>query len=192
MQKWLIILFLVLISGCSKFNEVDKTRFEIMSQTVFDTKSDLMWAHSDNRQSLTWQEAVDYCENYNGGGYDDWRMPKISELQTLIEAKIKKGVDIINISSNLIWAAETDDSRAAFCHLEHQGCSWMEQVISVSFRALPVRDTKVAAANPATPTPTIKPQSTEQRLQILDLLHKQQLITEDEYNQKKAAILDEL
>ena len=192
MQKWLIILFLVLISGCSKFNEVDKTQFEITPQTVFDTKSELMWAHSDNLQSLTWQEAVDYCENYNGGGYNDWRMPKISELQTLIEAKIKKEVDIINISSNLIWAAETDDSKAAFCHLEHQGCSWMEQVISISFRALPVRDTKAAAANPATPTPTIKPQSTEQRLQILDLLHKQQLITEDEYNQKKAAILDEL
>ena len=192
MQKWFIILCLILISSCSKFNEVNKTQFKITPRTVLDTKSDLMWAHSDNRQSLTWQEAVDYCESYDGGGYDDWRMPKISELQTLIDAKIKKEEDTINISSNLIWASETDDSKAAFCHLANRGCSWMEQVISISLRALPVRDTKTDAANSTTPVSPNRPQSTEQRLQVLDLLHKQQLITKDEYNEKKAAILDEL
>jgi len=192
MQKLLMILCLILISSCSKFTEVDKAQFEIAPQTVLDTKSELMWAHSDNRQSLTWQEAVDYCESYNGGGYNDWRMPERSELQTLIEARIEKEGDIINLTSNLIWASETDDSRAAFCHLANRGCSWMEQVISISLRALPVRDTKANAANHTTPVSPISPQSTEQRLQVLNLLLKQQLITEDEYKQKKAAILDEL
>jgi hypothetical protein len=192
MQKLLMILCLILISSCSKFTEVDKTQFEIAPQTVLDTKSELMWAHSDNRQSLTWQEAVEYCESYNGGGYTDWRMPERSELQTLIEAKIEKEGDIINITSNLIWVSETDDSRAAFCHLANRGCSWMEQVISISLRALPVRDTKADAVNHTPPVSPIRPQSTEQRLQILNLLLKQQLITEGEYNQKKAAILDEL
>ena len=190
MQKWLIILCLVLISGCA--DEVDKTQFDISNQTVLDTKSELMWAHSDNSQSLTWQEAVEYCENFEGGGYQDWRMPKKSELQTLIESKIKTEGEIINITSNLIWAAETDDSKAAFCHLANRGCSWMEQVISISLRALPVRDTKADTADSTAPAPIVRPQSTEQRLQVLTLLHKQQLITDDEYNRKKAAILEEL
>ena len=115
-----------------------------------------------------------------------------SELQTLIEAKIAKEGDIINITSNLIWASETDDSRAAFCHLANRNCSWMEQVISIALRALPVRDTKADTANQTTPVSPVRPQSMEQRLQVLNLLLKQQLITEDEYKQKKAAILDEL
>jgi hypothetical protein len=192
MQKLLIILFLVLISGCA--DDVDKTQFDISNQTVLDTKSELMWAHSDNSESLTWQEAVDYCENYRGGGYEDWRMPKRSELQTLIEAKIQKEGDLINITSNLIWASETDDSKAAFCHLANRRCSWMERVISISLRALPVRDTKIeiesveAAASPV----EVRPQTVEQRLQVITLLHKQQLITDEEYELKKAAILDEI
>ncbi len=192
MQKWLIIPCLIMISGCASFNEVDKTQFEISKQTVLDKKSDLMWAHSDNSQSLTWEEAVDYCENYTGGGYQDWRMPERSDLLTLIEAKIEKESEIINISSNLIWASETDDSKAAFCHLANRGCSWMEQVISISLRALPVRDTKTDAAESTAPASMDRPQSTEQRLQVLNLLYKQKLITTDEYKQKKAAILNEL
>jgi hypothetical protein len=192
MQKLLIILCLVLVSGCA--DEVDKTQFNISNQTVLDTKSELMWAYSDNSESLTWQEAVDYCESFSGGGYEDWRMPKIAELQTLIEAKIQKEGDLINITSNLIWASETDDSKAAFCHLANRKCSWMERVISISLRALPVRDTKIkieAVENTASPV-ELRPQTTEQRLQIIMLLHKQQLITDEEYELKKAAILDEI
>ena len=70
----------------------------------------------------------------------------------------------------------------------------MERVISISLRALPVRDTTVetgvmeTAATPA----MVRPQSTEQRLQIITHLHKQQLITDEEYKQKKAAILDDI
>ncbi len=192
MNTWLIAAFLLLLSSCAQYNEADKTQFEIDSQTVLDTKSKLMWAPSDNRQSLTWQEAVDYCENYNGGGYEDWRMPTISELQTLIEAKIEKESDVINISSNMIWASEIDDSKAAFCHLANRGCSWMEQVISISLRALPVREGLARATGSQERLLPPRPQSTKQRFEILDLLYKQHLITEDEYIQKKAVILDEL
>jgi len=190
MRKYLFILCLTLLSSCSHFQEVDTTQFEVDNKTVLDTKSKLMWAASDNTQSLTWQEAVDYCESYSGDGYQDWRMPGKAELQTLIDARIEKDSDVINITSNLIWASEVDDSKAAFCHFKNRGCSWMEKVISISFRALPVRDT-TADTTVTDPIPE-KPQSTEQRLQVLDMLHKQQLITDDEYTQKKAAILNDL
>jgi uncharacterized protein DUF1566 len=190
MHIWLLTLCLILFSGCADFNSVDKEQFTSGNGTVLDTKTELMWAATDNRGSLTWQEAVDYCNAYTGGGFDDWRMPKKAELQTLIEAKIQKGGEIIDLSSDLVWAAETDDSKGAYCNFKAAGCSWMERVISISFHALPVRDT-IITASPSS-DPIVQPQSMEQRLQILDLLHKQQLITEDEYNRKKTAILDEL
>ncbi len=204
MQNWLNILcfiaFFMALSACATFNEVDKERFQVNANgTVLDETTELMWAAIDNRQSLSWKEAEKYCQTFTGGGYEDWRMPKKSELTALIEAKIEKEGKTIHLSSDLIWAAETEDSRGAYCNFKMRKCSWMEQAISITLHALPVRDTK---APPSTINTTstintstaerIKPQSPMQRLQIIDSLHRQQLITKDEYDRKKAAILEEL
>jgi len=196
MQKLFVILCLATLSACGQFNEVDTERFQINgNETVLDRQTDLMWAVRDNRESVTWAGADKYCNTYRAGGFDDWRMPKQSELAALINANIQTEGKIIGISSNLIWAAETDESKGTACDFKHKGCFWMEKVISISLHALPVRDTKAtgtASAPPPSPIDIIKPQSPKQRLQIIDSLHKQQLITTEEYQRKKAAILNEL
>ena len=48
--------------------------------TVLDTKTNLMWAAKDNGSDINWDNAISYCENYQGGGYTDWRMPARDEL----------------------------------------------------------------------------------------------------------------
>ena len=35
--------------------------------------------------SATWSEAISYCDNLTEGGHDDWHLPTISELRTLIQ-----------------------------------------------------------------------------------------------------------
>ncbi len=194
MQQLLLTICLMALSACASFNEVEKERFQVnANDTVLDEKTDLMWAAIDNRQSLTWMEAEKYCHAFTGGGYTDWRMPKKSELATLIEANIEKEGEIIHLSSDLIWAAETEDTKGAFCNFKMQGCYLMEKTISITLHALPVRDTKTTTSTINTSTvERIKPQSPEQRLQVIDSLHRQQLITKDEYDRKKAAILEEL
>ncbi len=188
MQKLLFILCLIALSACAALNEIDKERFQVnTNQTVLDKTTDLMWATVDNRESLTWIEAENYCKTFTGGGYEDWRMPTQSELASLIEAKIKKEGEIITLSSDLIWASETQDSQGAYCNFSMLGCSWMEKAISITLRALPVRDT----INTSTVKQT-KPQSPKQRLQVINSLYRQQLITKDEYDRKKAAILDDI
>jgi Protein of unknown function (DUF1566) len=191
MQKYLSILCLIVLSACAQLGGgVDSERFQVNSDgTVLDKETDLMWAEADSNESMTWAEAGDYCTSYSGAGYQDWRIPTTGELAALLEAGIRQNGEIIRISGDRVWASETDDSTGAFCSFHGAGCGWLEKVVSISLHAFPVRDTEAAVSSAAT---IDKPQSIEQRLQVLDLLHKQQLITGDEYDRKKAAILNEL
>lgn len=50
-----------------------------------DTKTGLMWAAQDNGRLLSWYTARSYCQNYNGGGHTDWRMPTLIELASLYD-----------------------------------------------------------------------------------------------------------
>ena len=57
--------------------------------TVTDTKTGLMWAAKDNGNLINWQTARSYCQNYNGGGHTDWRIPTLTELASLYDPKEK-------------------------------------------------------------------------------------------------------
>jgi hypothetical protein len=53
--------------------------------TVLDTITNLMWAAKDNGSNINWADAKNYCEDYRGGGYTDWRMPTQDELAGLYD-----------------------------------------------------------------------------------------------------------
>ena len=192
MQKCLIFLCLFLLSACADSSEEINKQFQNNDQvTVLDLNTKLMWAAADNHQNLTWQEAVDYCESYRAGGYEDWRMPERAELSALFTAGIQTDGKMISISGERIWATEDDDTKGSFCHFKRGGCSWGEKVMSITMRALPVRDTVDSDTNDAVSVVS-RPQTVEQRLQILNSLHKQKLVTDDEFSSKRAVILNEL
>jgi len=84
--------------------------------TVLDTKTNLMWAAKDNGGDINWAQAQSYCENYRGGGYMDWRMPKYAELASLYDAgktyQSDCGSDVhltelIRLSCRMFWSADT-------------------------------------------------------------------------------------
>lgn len=48
-----------------------------------DSITGLMW-QNDTACYYEWGEAKNYCKNLSWGGYNDWRLPSISELRSLI------------------------------------------------------------------------------------------------------------
>ncbi len=44
----------------------------------------LCWQDPPYEEGLDWDDAVNYCENLHLAFYDDWRLPNIDELRTLI------------------------------------------------------------------------------------------------------------
>jgi hypothetical protein len=71
-------------------------RYEVKDDLVKDTKTGLMWMRCSFGQTWTgaicagepkrqtWQQHAKEAEAYNHAGYDDWRLPTIGELQTLV------------------------------------------------------------------------------------------------------------
>ncbi len=53
--------------------------------TVTDTKTGLMWQKQDDGVKRTWEDALLYCENAALAGYDDWRLPTIKELESIVD-----------------------------------------------------------------------------------------------------------
>lgn len=78
--------------------------------TVLDTEHGLMWSSIDFRRNVDWQSAESFCRSFSVGGYDDWRLPSFSELQTLYDARKtdKDGyhtTDLIRISG-YVWTSD--------------------------------------------------------------------------------------
>jgi len=52
--------------------------------TVTDTETGLMW-QQQRITGMNWKEALAHCESLALAGYDDWRLPSIEELQSIID-----------------------------------------------------------------------------------------------------------
>ena len=58
------------------------------SNCVTDQLTGLMWLKNPDATERTWSDAITYCEGLNGddgrGGYTDWRLPNLRELESLV------------------------------------------------------------------------------------------------------------
>lgn len=69
----------------------DPGRFQIMGttgqQTVLDRSTGLLW-QKQFEINITWQEALGYCEGLDYAGHDDWRLPNVNELRSLVDITV--------------------------------------------------------------------------------------------------------
>ncbi|MCP3990189.1 MAG: DUF1566 domain-containing protein [Actinomycetia bacterium] len=53
--------------------------------TITDDATGLTWTQNDSGEALAWEPALDYCEALTLGGSDDWRLPNIKELHSVVD-----------------------------------------------------------------------------------------------------------
>lgn len=103
-------------------DEVDEARrkyrgiqhdFEDQGDVVIDHATGLMWQKAGSDSSLTYDKAVDYVKRLNQeqlAGFDNWRLPTIPELVSLLEAEEKNGdvyIDpVFDAKQQWCWSAD--------------------------------------------------------------------------------------
>ena len=81
-----------------------------------DPKTNLMWTVKDNGCNITWLEANDYAMNLSLGGYSDWRLPTIKEVESLCsrngsEIRIKRPIEL---TRRFVWSSAKDGGGSAW------------------------------------------------------------------------------
>ena len=51
---------------------------------VINRNTGLMWQQNITKESYTWENAMSHCEELTYAGYDDWRLPSVQELMSII------------------------------------------------------------------------------------------------------------
>jgi len=51
-----------------------------------DPSTRLMWAREDNGKDVTWGKAMKYCRELRLGGYSNWRLATLSELEGIYDS----------------------------------------------------------------------------------------------------------
>ena len=68
--------------GLSTFLSADFTK---NGDVVTDSKTGLAWQDDAIGSQMSWQSAIDYCEALTLDTYEDWRMPNINELKSIVD-----------------------------------------------------------------------------------------------------------
>ncbi|MGA3211849.1 MAG: DUF1566 domain-containing protein [Terriglobales bacterium] len=109
-----------------------------------DHSSGLVWASRDNGEDVDWNDANTYCQALKLGGYSDWRLPNIDELQKMYDPKPNAhGFSVkgnIALSGGWCWSTTQERPGRAFGFLFRSGKRFASgEDASLDGRALCVR-----------------------------------------------------
>jgi hypothetical protein len=80
--------------------------------TVTDNLTGLMWI-KDETKTMSWQEALNYAKTLSTGGYTDWRLPNVNELESLLNdgepnnAAWLNSQGFANVQPDFYWSSTT-------------------------------------------------------------------------------------
>jgi len=139
MRKTILIMI-----GISLFLYAEFSRDS--SGVVADSTTGLEWQddYSDNGgtvKSATWQDALIYCEELSLGGKNDWRLPNIRELKSIVD-DTKDNPAINSVFTNVAfsyWSATTnasDSNEAWYIFSDYGNKIWLSKTFTIHIRCV--------------------------------------------------------
>ena len=97
-------------SSASSAPSQDVVEIPITGIPVDDPTTSLVWEISDIESTVTWQEALDYCNNFPINYISAWRLPNIKQLESIVdETTFNLAIDPLftDAKSTYYWSSTT-------------------------------------------------------------------------------------
>jgi hypothetical protein len=86
---YLVLLGMTIVAArAQSTTETAATKSAQSADVWTDTSSNLTWATKDNGKDVSWKSALKFCRALRLGGYADWRLAKIPELQAIYDPSV--------------------------------------------------------------------------------------------------------
>lgn len=87
--------------------------FTSLENLVYDSKTKLFWQDELIVSKLSWKQAIFYCKKLELGGFNDWRLPKLKEILSIVDYKksepaINKSFKNIKFEDGFYWSITHD------------------------------------------------------------------------------------
>lgn len=103
-----VLLFAVLAPGAA-WAKAPAGRYVVQGDVVLDTATKRTWVRAAPFKNYAYQDAVTYCDALVFAGKDDWRLPSVVELLTLVDRKeVSPAIDPVAFPfapPEFFWAA---------------------------------------------------------------------------------------
>ena len=122
----------------SSESDDDDNDADLPEEVWNDPDSGLMWQVTSTSGWTNWYSAIDHCESLVYAGYDDWKLPSISQLRSLIRGcqKTQTGGDCGVTDSCVDYTMGCENSACGGC-VEYEGpakngCYWPDEMNGVN------------------------------------------------------------
>lgn len=91
--------------------------FRFTAGSYVNTRTGLTWEATPDATRMRWSDALSYCAALTTGGHDDWRLPSVKELITLIDHSRTSGAAVwsefdatVDTNYDSFWTSSPDAS----------------------------------------------------------------------------------
>jgi|WetSurMetagenome_2_1015567.scaffolds.fasta_scaffold267851_1 hypothetical protein len=91
LKIFLLTTIILCVGTCAVMGQDSKSPAgKDTNATWTDNATGLTWPVKDNGSSVSPNQANGYCSSLRAGGFSDWRLPKIDELESVYDSKVSK------------------------------------------------------------------------------------------------------
>jgi hypothetical protein len=118
------------------------------TEIIRDNKTGLMWQNAEFMGGKSWEEAKETCKNLVFHGYDDWRLPNVNEMRTIMpyddnEILFKEYSPVAQgyLDSGHSWSSTQADADHAYYNLNDWDQATNRDSLIIMYEEYPKTDT---------------------------------------------------
>lgn len=90
---------------------------ERVGGVYLDPSTGLLWATQDNGRDIDWHRAATFCDDLVLAGYDDWALPSLEDLESLLRPMAKGAYNLpgkFQLTACCPWSSSSKDDKSAW------------------------------------------------------------------------------